>query len=110
MNGKFRAILSAALYFYAALCGLFIYSWPLNKYEWILDEPDAVANGLTFCSLPIDHNAESSALLPFLSIVVYVIGAGILTVNRRKPHPTLIIALILFLLWVGKFFLLAPHC
>ena len=76
----------------------------------MLDEPDAVANGLTFCRLPIDDNAESAALLPLVSIVVYVIGAGILTVNRRKALPTLIIALILFLLWLGKFFLLAPHC
>ncbi len=110
MKSKLRSVLHALLYFYAVLCGLLIYSWPLNKYEWMLDEADAVANGLTFCRLPIDHNAESTSYVAFLLIAVYAIVAGILTFKPRKPYPMIVVVLLLFLLWIGKFFLFAPDC
>jgi hypothetical protein len=110
MNSKVRAVLNVALYLYAALCGLLIYSWPLNKYEWMLDEPDAASEGLTFCSLPLDNNAGSAPVFSFIAIFVFASAAVVLSLKRKSFHPALIIALLLLLLWIAKFFLFAPQC
>jgi hypothetical protein len=100
----------AALYVYAALCGVVIYAWPRNKYEWMLDDPDAASEPLSFCTLPVDPDAALAPWFAFVPLLALVAMAVALSRKRRRIHPLLVVALLLLLAWAGKFYLFGPRC
>jgi len=100
----------AALYAYAALCGVVIYAWPRNKYEWMLDDPDAASEPLSFCTLPVDPDAALAPWFAFVPLLAQVTMAVALSLKRRRVHPLLVVALVLLLAWAGKFHGLWSPC
>ena len=52
---KLHAIVASL---YASLCIAAMFVIPMNTYEWMLEEPEALADGLTFCGLPLDDDLE----------------------------------------------------
>lgn len=100
----------AALYAYAVLCAVVIYAWPRNKYEWMLDDPDAAQERLSFCTLPVDPDAGLAPWFAFAPLAALVALAVALSWKRRRVQPLLGVALALLLGWAGKFYLFGPHC
>jgi hypothetical protein len=96
-----------ALYAYAALWPVVIYAWPRNKYEWMLDDPDAASGPLSFCSLPVDPDAAWAPWFAFAPLLVLATMAVGLSLRHRRLHPLLAIAGGLLLAWAGKFYLVA---
>jgi hypothetical protein len=109
---KWRSVLfNAGLYLYAVFCGLLVYSWPLNKYEWMLDEPDAIDEGRTYCTLPIDQNSDFASVPGFLAIFIFTSVVVGISLKRKSFNQLLIIFnVVLYLAWIAKFFLFVPKC
>lgn len=100
----------AALYVYALLCGAVILAWPRNKYEWMLDDPDAAHERLSFCTLPVDPDAAWAPWFAFTPLLLLAGVATALSLKRHRAHPLLGVALVLLLAWAGKFYLFGPRC
>jgi hypothetical protein len=98
--------LSAA---YALFCAAMLFSMPRNRYEWMLDDPALRADGMSFCTLPIDHGVDAR-IASFAYLVPLLIVAVALSVRRRRPHWLLWIGLVLLAAWVVRFVVLAPYC
>jgi hypothetical protein len=105
-----RRFLFAFSAVYAAICVLMIFGLPRNKYEWMLDDPAARADGVTFCTLPLDEAEGSAALFSFIFLAPFLMTAIVLSLQRRKIHPTLWAGLGLLAIWALRFFVLSPAC
>lgn len=51
-------LLQAGMVFYTLWCLLVVFTAPLHQYEGMLSDPAAVADGITFCSLPQDDRLQ----------------------------------------------------
>ena len=100
---------SLALYLYTVICGLWIYAWPRNKYEWMLHDNEG-GEAPDFCGLPIDEGAAMAPLIASLPLLLLAALACYLSVKHHKVHPSLLLTLIVALAWALKFFILIPHC
>ncbi len=82
---------------------------PMNKYEWMLDEPNANTEGLTFCGLPLDDDIDTRFLsLAFL--IPLIVLATIQSIRKRKAHYSLWIAAVPLAVWGWRFFIHYPLC
>lgn len=98
-----------ALALYALLCLGLIFGLPLNEYEWMLDDPAARAEGMTFCELPLDDGIDGRVLS--LIAMLPLLGAGaVLSLRRRRIHASAWVALGLALAWGWRFFIHYPSC
>lgn len=94
---------------YAAFSTLMTLSLPLNRYEWMLEDPALRDDKLTFCTLPLDPD-NGAASLGLAWIAPVLVAGVVLSMRRRRPHDALWIGLALLALWGVRFFVLAPSC
>lgn len=94
---------------YALFCMGLMLIIPMNKFEWMLDEPNARTEGLTFCGLPLDTDI-SPRLLSWAFLAPILIFGIVQSVRHRKIHHSLWIALVLFVIWGWRFFIYYPVC
>ncbi|WP_395320928.1 hypothetical protein [Variovorax sp. UC74_104] len=94
---------------YALFCAAMLFAIPRNRYEWMLEDPAMRGDGLTFCTLPIDHGLDAR-IESFAYLVPLLVVAAVLSVRRRRPHWLLWVGLGLVLLWGARFVVLAPSC
>lgn len=95
---------------YGATAMLVLFSWPLNKYEWMLDEPAPAGRPLGYCRLPFDDNAQTTPWLAFNLVAPVIIVSTARLLKNRRFDGFFIMEGAVFLLWLGKFFLLVPEC
>lgn len=79
-------------------CLLGIMSFPINKYEWMLEEDP----NLTFKSLPIDNNATTYpwlAIAPILLLVMCIL----LTKSRQEKMVLIFIGATLLCIWAYRY-------
>jgi hypothetical protein len=94
---------------YALFCAAMLFGIPRNRYEWMLEDPALRTDGMTFCTLPVDHGVDAriesfAYLVPLLAVAIA------LSVRRRRPHWLLWLALALVVLWGVRFVALMPSC
>lgn len=80
------------------ICILSIIGFPINKYEWMLEEDP----NLTLKSLPIDNNATTYpwlAIAPILLLVMCIL----LTKSRLEKKSLLLVGVILLCIWAYRF-------
>ena len=87
-----------------------IFAWPFNRYEWMLDEPNAVRDGLTYCTLPIDTEAGFMPVLAGVPVLLTLAVGGVLALRRGRIGPVLAGGGILLTLWLVRFLVLRPGC
>ncbi|WP_143713648.1 DUF2645 family protein [Variovorax sp. RO1] len=94
---------------YALFCITLMLIIPMNKFEWMLDEPSARTEGLTFCGLPVDEDINPRQL--FLAFLVPILAFGIAqSMRQQKIHYSLWIAFALLAIWGWRFFIYYPLC
>jgi len=103
---KLHAII-ASLYAFLCIAAMFVI--PMNKYEWMLDEPEALADGLTFCGLPLDDDLEVR-VISFIVLFPLIVAGGALSLKVRKVHYTAWLALALLFVWGWRFLVYYPFC
>ena len=101
---------SFLLFTWLGFCTLNIFLWPRNKFEWMLTEPNAAAERLTFCTLPIDPDASVGASLAMAPVLATLILGVILSVRAGKIAPSLIGGLVLMALWIIRFNTMFRSC
>lgn len=94
---------------YAFFCIAFMLLIPMNKYEWMLDEPNAKSEGLTFCGLPLDDDI-SARLFSFAFLIPLLVLAVVQSIRKKKAHYSLWIAVALLAVWGWRFFIYYPLC
>ncbi|HEX7867610.1 MAG TPA: hypothetical protein VF555_21810 [Variovorax sp.] len=104
-----RSVLALVSAVYALFCAAMLFAMPRNRYEWMLEDPAMRGDGMTFCTLPIDHGLDAR-IESFAYLVPLLILAVVLSVRRRKPHWLLWVGLALVVLWGVRFVVLAPSC
>lgn len=109
-KSRFDLSLKLAYFLYGAAAMLVLYSWPLNKFEWMLAEPDQAGQPLGYCRLPFDDNAQSTPWLAFNLVAPIIIYSTARLVKNRRFDGFFIMEGAVFLLWLGKFFLFVPEC
>lgn len=87
-----------------------IFGWPFNRYEWMLEEPNAVRDGLTYCTLPIDTEAGFVPVLAGLPVLLTLVLGGIFAVRRGRVGLVLAGGGVLLALWLVRFLVLRPAC
>jgi Protein of unknown function (DUF2645) len=94
---------------YAFFCTAFMLLMPMNKYEWMLDEPSAKSEGLTFCGLPLDADV-STRFFSLAFLIPLLVLAAFQSIRRKKAHYSLWIAVALLAVWGWRFFIYYPLC
>ncbi|MGJ7535287.1 MULTISPECIES: hypothetical protein [unclassified Variovorax] len=94
---------------YALFCTAMLFGLPRNRYEWMLEDPAMRADGMTFCTLPIDHGLDAR-VESFAYLIPLLVVAVVLSVRRRRPHWLLWVGLVLVVLWGARFLVLTPSC
>lgn len=93
----------------AALWAALILAMPLNEYEWMLADSKAVADGLSFCGLPLD-GGPSIRLVSLLLLSPLALIALVLSVRQRRFHGSAMAVLALLLVWGWRFLIHYPIC
>ena len=99
-----------ALYVYALACALWIYAWPRNKYEWMLDEPGTSEGPRNACALPLDPDAACAPLVAIAPALLLLAAALFMSFRCREWHMSLWLTAALVLGWLCKFFVPSPSC
>ncbi|MGJ7530345.1 DUF2645 family protein [Variovorax sp. GB1P17] len=94
---------------YASLCLGLMLMIPMNKFEWMLDEPSAHTEGLSFCGLPLDDGINPRSLSLLFLVPLFIFGV-LLSVRQHKIHYSLWIAFALLAIWAWRFFIYYPLC
>lgn len=105
----------AVLLAYALACVGLMFMLPMNKFEWMLEEPEALAAGLTFCGLPVDHNGDARIfswllLFPLWGVAVMQARRGGAGHNVRRGRHALWIAAAVSAVWLWRYFVHYPLC
>jgi hypothetical protein len=108
MNVK-RSVFVLVSAVYALFCTAMLFGIPRNRYEWMLEDPAMRTDGVTFCTLPIDHGLDAR-VESFAYLIPLLVVAVVLSVRRRKPHWLLWVGLVLVVLWGVRFLVLTPSC
>ena len=87
-----------------------IFAWPFNRYEWMLNEPGAAHDALTYCTLPIDTEAGFMPVLAGLPVLLTLLVGGVIAFRRGRIGWTLIGGGVLLALWLVRFLVLRPAC
>jgi hypothetical protein len=106
MNVK-RSVFVLVSAVYALFCTAMLFGIPRNRYEWMLEDPAMRTDGVTFCTLPIDHGLDAR-VESFAYLIPLLVVAVVLSVRRRKPHWLLWVGLVV--LWGVRFLVLTPSC
>lgn len=109
MTKAMRSVLLWVSALYAMFCTAMLFSLPRNRYEWMLEDPAMRADGMTFCTLPIDRGVDAR-IESFAYLVPLLIVAAVLSVRQRRPHWLLWVGLGLVVLWGVRFLVLTPSC
>lgn len=104
-----RSVFALVSALYALFCAAMLLAIPRNRYEWMLEDPAMRGDGMTFCTLPIDHGLDAR-IESFAYLVPLLVVAVVLSVRRRRPHWLLWVGLVLVVLWGVRFVVLAPSC
>jgi hypothetical protein len=104
-----RSVFALGAALYALFSAAMLFAIPRNRYEWMLEDPAMRGDGMTFCTLPIDHGLDAR-IESFAYLVPLLIAAVVLSVRRRRPHWLLWVGLVLVALWGIRFVVLAPSC
>jgi hypothetical protein len=94
---------------YAFFCVATMFMMPMNEYEWMLDDPKARAEGLTFCGLPLDDGIDAR-IITLIVLLPLVITGCVLSVKKRRIHYSTWLALVVLLVWGWRFFIHYPLC
>ena len=94
---------------YAFFCIALMLLMPMNKYEWMLDEPNAKSDGLTFCGLPIDNDI-STRFFSLAVLIPLLVFAAIQSIREREIHYSLWISIALLAVWGWRFLIYYPVC
>ena len=94
---------------YAFLCLSLLLMIPMNKFEWMLNEPSAQTEGLSFCGLPLDDDISPRYLSLLFLAPIFIFGA-LLSIRQRRIHYSLWIAFALLAIWAWRFFIYYPLC
>lgn len=105
---KFLFVIDLVIALYSILSALVIVSMPINKFEWMLEDPLLADEKLTFCTLPVDDGG--TPFISLLYILPLLLAGLIIFAKKRQLHPTLWIALGLSIIWFLRFVLLPPLC
>jgi hypothetical protein len=96
-------------FLYAFFCVATMFVLPMNEYEWMLDDPKARADGLTFCRLPLDDDIDAR-IITLIVLLPLIIAGGVLSVRKRRLHYSALVALAALLVWGWRFFVHYPLC
>lgn len=80
------------------ICMLSIISYPINKYEWMLEEDPH----MSLKSLPIDNNATTYpwlAIAPILLLVMCIMLAK----SKQEKKVIILVGVILLCVWAYRF-------
>lgn len=79
-------------------CLLSIMSYPINKYEWMMEEDPQS----TIKNLPIDHNAS---IYPWLAIapIILLITSILITKSKCEKKMLILIGVILLSIWAYRY-------
>ena len=94
---------------YAILCVATMFMMPMNAYEWMLDDPKARAEGLTFCGLPLDDGIDAR-IITLIVLLPLALAACALSVKKRRMHYSAWLALVVLLIWGWRFLVHYPLC
>lgn len=94
---------------YAALCAIVLWGLPVNKYQWMLDDPAMRGERMTFCELPLDPDSAASTIALLLLAPLLVLAVT-LSIRQRRPHYFLWLSLALLAMWVLRFLIFTPSC
>jgi len=95
---------------WCAGCALNVALWPRNRFEWMLDEPGAARDGLTFCGLPLDQDASFGEFFAIAPVLATLAVGLFFTVRKRIITPSLVVALSLLVLWITRFHVMINTC
>ena len=87
-----------------------IFAWPFNRYEWMLNEPNAAHDPLTYCTLPIDTEAGFIPVLTIVPVLLTLLVGGVIALRRGRVGLTLAGGGVLLVLWLVRFLVLRPAC
>ncbi len=104
-----KKLLAIVTFIYASSCAAMMFMMPMNEYEWMLGDPKARADGLTFCWLPLDDGIDARGLTFVAMLPLFFMG-GVLSVRTRRIHYAAWLALTVLALWGWRFFIHYPLC
>jgi hypothetical protein len=94
---------------YAIFCVTTMFMMPMNTYEWMLDDPKARAEGLTFCGLPPDDGIDAR-IITLIVLLPLIIASSALSIKKRRIHYSALLALAVLIIWGWRFFVHYPLC
>ena len=93
---------------YSILSALIIVSMPINKFEWMLQDPLLADEKLTFCTLPADD--DGTPFISMLYILPLLLTGLFIFAKTRRAHPTLWIAFGLSIIGSIRFVIMYSSC
>jgi hypothetical protein len=136
VNKPIASPLTATVSLYALAWSALTLAASHNRYDWMLTDPVLAEQGLTYCTLPLDNDANDLAMLTAVALLPLLLLAAIRTINTiratrtttstttsiQTTHGTRIgstigsahwaayLCLALISLWVCKWFIFVPQC
>lgn len=92
----------------SAITFLGLCSTPYNRYEWMLEDPQAKAEGLNYCALPTDPGEPTWEALAYL--LPWALLATTISLKQRRLHASVWYCLGLLACWGVRFGWLTPAC
>lgn len=93
-------LLQAGMAAYSVWCLLVVAAAPVHEYDWMLDDPVALAEGLTFCILPQDDRLKVH-LFPAMFLAPLWASAFVHFLGGRRER-WLWVALALTVVWLVR--------
>jgi hypothetical protein len=109
MKNKYRILLNLIIVIYSIILAFFILFGSYNSYDWMLFDPEYVKEGLGFCGLPVDDDADFWKHITALGLIPLGVIGGFFAIQRRF-HYSIILILILAVMWFVKWVYLSPVC
>lgn len=94
---------------YAAFCAATLWGLPVNKYQWMLEDPALRGEQMSFCSLPLDPDSAASTIALLLVAPLFVLAVA-LSIRQRRWHYFLWLSVALLAMWMLRFWILTPSC
>lgn len=90
------------------MTAIFIWGASSNRFEWMLDDPDFIRDGITYCTLPPDDSLWAGESFVFL-LPTFMISLG-LCIYVKRIHPFAWYSLAVLLFWLSRFFVIIENC
>lgn len=87
---------------------VFIWSASSNRFEWMLDDPASIKDGISYCILPVDDSLRAVESFAFL-LPTFMMSLGF-CVYVKRFHPFSWYSLAMFQFWLSRFFVFIENC